>query len=296
VPLSVNILQSSGYAGDEAFWKKLTDQGIHLGNTMFLCSASGKGMEGQQDLHNLGRWYRSWLGLPDSERRPGAFQVEERGTFNPMKGPPQPPEGSLVLRAFLRGLARDAEGRLYAPEKMAVGISNTLIRAEPQRDFVWITAEERHAFAQANGKPGDSLPVPESFRSRFIRFHLVDGPITLPHAWSPKEVLSNEMKLVILESNAQAVTMRLDGSARVGKDETHAHDFRIRGYISYDRTKNTFTRFDMVALSLDAHFERKSETQRPLGIACELTDAASAAGSFPHGVHLVGKDRYLNGE
>ena len=45
IPFARNSLVKSGYAADDKFWTKLQNQGVTMGNSMFLCTADGQAME-----------------------------------------------------------------------------------------------------------------------------------------------------------------------------------------------------------------------------------------------------------
>ena len=162
VPFARNSLISSGYGADSRFWDKLAEQGPHLGNSMFLCTASGRAVEGFQHRF-LGIWLDGWERLPESERRPGAVTIAERGSYREDVRNPLPPERAMIVKTYTRALHRDEDGKYSAPEKLSLGISKTVIKAEPNRDYLWLTAAEAASLVPANPKPGDKYEIPPRF-------------------------------------------------------------------------------------------------------------------------------------
>ena len=286
---------SSGYPGDEAFLKKLADQGAHLGNNFFLCTADGKVL-GAND-RALATWLAKWRQLPEAQRRPGAITIEDRGRPDPKKASPRPPENGLILKAYLRVLARDPAGKLYAPpmtREFYVGGKRYWDDGEPNRDFVWLTAAEWKALLPAQPKAGETVPMPATVRDRLFRFHLVDGATCLSWPWKPEHLRAGELTLTVEAVTAEEVRMRLAGFARLGPSDADAVEYRLLGVLSFDPGPRTFTRFDVVAVSETGHHDKTTNTRKPLGIAFELVrDDTPANRRPPRGTHDHGLAGYL---
>jgi len=295
VPLSRNCLIPSGYASEERFWKKLQDQGVHLGNGMVLCTADGLALDGYKD-GSLARGLASFARLSPAQRTPGAIKIEDRGPINPGKGPPQPPSGGLIARVYIRGLERNLKNELFAPKKMVLGISNTTIDAEPNRDFLWLTETERKSLTPPKAAKGDRFPLAASICNRLIRFHLVDGSCGLPEAWQPEQVRSAETTLTIEEVSSSQIRLRLDGSVRFDKDALTWAGFQLLGLLSFDTKKQAVNRFDVVALGQFSPKERTAGKTKELGIAFELAGNSPIDRLPPFGTHLVGPEWYFKTE
>jgi len=61
--------------------------------------------------------------------------------------PPVRVEGALTTGefswgTFMRALDRDAKEKFVAPAKLSLGYSKTVIKSEPNRDCLWLTADE----------------------------------------------------------------------------------------------------------------------------------------------------------
>jgi hypothetical protein len=275
-----NALVGSGYATEDAFWKKLADQGAHLGNSSFVCTAEGKFL-GQYRDRDIRRCLTAWAALPEAARKAGAVRVEDREAHKPNPRNPQPPAGGLIIRTYMRALDRDGKGALFAPEKVSLGISKTVIKAEPNRDFLWLTREEWPALLPAQPRAGQTVAVLGSVRDRIARFHLVDGPCCLPGFWQPKEVQSADMMLTVTEASPKVIRAQLQGGARM-QSKDRAVEFQLNGLLVYDPAKKVLTRFDMVAVSTKpAHKDVASGRLLSLGIAFELARSDSAADLRP---------------
>ena len=300
VPFTRNCLVSSGYAGDEEFFKKLEAGGARLGNYWFLCTASGKVL-GTQDLA-LPRWLAAWDNLPASERRRGAVTIEDRGPFDPKNAPPQPPPGALIIKVYGRGLERDATGHLYAPTAFRLGASKTMIKAEPQRDFLWLTEAEWRSLIPPQPIEGMTFSVPASIRNRICSFHLANMTLGFAPPWSRDQIRSAEFTLTVYHVSSSSICLRLDGTAQLASEPNLAkakrgYDVALLGFLEYNVPTKAFRRFDVVALGDDwGAFEAYGLARRyPLGIAFELPrNEAADQLRPPRATHDRGLAGYLN--
>jgi hypothetical protein len=300
VPFARNCLVSSGYAGDEKFFKKLEAGGARLGNNWFLCTARGKVL-GTNDLA-LHQWLAAWDNLPLPERRPGAVTIEDRGPFEPKNVPPQPPPGALILKVYSRGLERDARGRLYAPQSFRLGASKTTIKAEPQRDFLWLTEAEWRSLIPPQPTEGMTYPVPAAIRNRICYFHLANMTLGFSPLWSREQIRSAEFTLTVYHVSSSSICLRLDGTAQLATEPDLAkakrgYDAALLGFLEYNVHTKSFRRFDILALGDDwGAFEGYGLARRyPLGFAFELSRNEPACQLRPpRATHDHGLAGYLN--
>jgi hypothetical protein len=300
VPFTRNYLVPSGYAGDEKFFQKLEAGGARLGNSWFLCTASGKVL-GTNDFA-LRQWLAAWDNLPEAERRPGAVNIEDRGPFDPKNVPPQPPPGALILKVYSRGLERDTTGQLYAPQAFRVGVSKTMIKAEPQRDFLWLTEAEWRSLIPPQPIAGMSFPVPVSIRNRICRFHLANMTLGFAPLWSREEIRFAEFTLTIYHVSSSSICLRLDGAAQLASAPNitkakRGYDVALLGFLEYNVPNKSFRRFDIVAVGDDwGSFASYGLDRRyPLGFAFELPrNEAPNQLRPPRGTHDYGLAGYLN--
>src|SRR5262249_3206911 len=139
---------------------------------------------------------------------------------------------------------------------------------EPGQDYVWLTEADWKSLVPADGKKGDQFPLPAGVAGRMIA-RLTDWSEANGAHWEPEHVRAQDLKLTVEESNSATIRMRLEGSVRLAHDapkKAVSYDPALRplhhddpkafaycdadllGYLTYDRDKKAFTRFDVVAL------------------------------------------------
>ncbi len=247
---------------------------------------------------------------------PGAVKLAQRkeGVDD---GLPKPPPGGLVVKIYMRALGRDKQGRLrHALRNDWLGDSDDpdeqrrflmagyqSIRPDielkvlenryrnmphwfrvskriyqPHPDFMWMTEAEWKSLIPASPKVGDKYPFPE----RIFRFHLdLNRTIGDPIA---QKVMAGELSLKVVKASPEELRLQVEGLAKVRDGYTQKADLtckfeaRLYGYLDYDRQKESFTRFDMLALgdtygNFEAglgHFGYSRRGRSPYGIAFEL--------------------------
>jgi hypothetical protein len=227
--------------------------------------------------------------LPVADRKP---VIEDRGPFDPTKARLTPPEGALVLRVFMRALARDRNHQLYAPKMMALN-SDKKVPAEAQRDFFWVTEPEWKALVPAEPSVGATFEMPVAIQNRIFRYHLIDACTCVSSHWNPDQVFGGKLTLTVVEASPNVIRLRLRGATAMGVGPKYPVDYQLCGHLTYDVMKKSFTRFDMVAFSEIGHVEGAHYVPRnaltkppePLGMVFELggdkpTDRLPPRGSF----------------
>ena len=253
---------------------------------------------------------RRWQGLPADERAPGAVKVGPLGEVDVKRAPPAPPPGALIVKLWYRALMRDGKGGLrYAagkdlwhdeigrkPESAIEGTyPGSITTPQAQPDHVWLTKEECRSLVPAEPRQGQTFPLPTAVAERLCRWHL--NPLFVYGEANPltrREVRASKLTLTVTEASPGVVRLRLDGFARLGKEATAkvregktacldswGYEPRLLGFLDYDRRKQAFTRFDIVALG--DHFGRLGICDsaarpgcQPLGVAFELAPDAPA--------------------
>lgn len=288
VPVVHSCVRLSGYESDDKFWEQLGKQGAYLGNSIgVVCTASGKLLSGKEG--DLEQALEVWNKLPESERKPGAVQIEDRGPFNPKKGV-QPPPGALILRVFIRDLKRDGKDQLYAPRKqgdlMAGGVRFEILE-EPNRDFLWMTDAEAKALAPKSSHKGEKIAFPKALQERIFRFHLCDHAKGVAGPWDAADLRSGELTLTVEDVVKDVARMRLDGSVFLG-DKTKSLSYldgRLLGRVDYDVKAKAFKKFDVVCLAdfkgMRGVGEKAGRVRADLGFAFELFDEKSSANRVP---------------
>jgi hypothetical protein len=231
----------------------------------------------------LRRGLQEWRSLPATQRRPGAVKVEAQGQTDPRFGR-MPQAGGLIATVYTRILDRTPDGG------WCKGSCATPGGDLAARDHLWLTAAEVQALVPAQPKKGDSLPVPAGIAERLLRFHLLDNTRGEPPFWGREEIRSQRLTLTVQEVTPTSIQLQLEGAvllasgAEVARSE-RGFEARLRGQISYHRTRKSIERFDVVVLGDhwgEGHYTRGARPGRtPLGIAFELAPGDSPADHVP---------------
>ncbi len=204
-----------------------------------------------------------WQDLPESERKPGAIKLGDKGNTDPTI--PRPPDGALILQVYesrLTGDAKGVVGRRQKYETFSWG------EYEPGRDQIWLSKTDWQSLVPADAKKGLSFALPASVAGRMIA-HLTDWSEANGARWESAHVRSQDLTVHVEEVSSSALKLRLEGTVRLAHDAPKKpvsydkalrplhhddpkafarFDGRLLGYLTYDREKKAFTRFDVVAL------------------------------------------------
>lgn len=277
-----------------------------------VITAEGKTIGRGLGLARAQKALEAWEALPENERQPGAVKIGERGERDPRLLEMSPPEGCLILRATNRHMGQTVEGDiryLLVDDFSSERAQRSAPRyREPSNDFMWIMKDEWQELLPESPKVGDRAPVPAPILARLLRYHLnpllsVRGAMCFTGS-SPGD---GKLEVVVEEVSPERVRLRLEGSARLSHPIVDADDLvyepAFLGYVEYDPSKRTISRFDMIALGdLDGALPNLSgrpmagipDGTRPFGIAFGLiADPSPAETIRPHGCSKRRSD-YLN--
>jgi len=102
--------------------------------------------------------------------------------------------------------------------------------------------------------------------------------------WRPEEIRSKELTLTVESVTAEEIRMRLGGSASLLREKAkfpYGCEAKLDGVLVYDRKKEAFSRFDVVAVAdWTWRYERKGGQQEVLGVALELAPRAFASPAY----------------
>lgn len=252
--------------------------------------------------------------LPKDQREPGAVTVADLKPSEVLI--PAPPEGGLVLRVHGRFLGREDQGDLRpirGDDFPQLRGKESAIRShqflfEPNTEFLWLAREEWQALVPARPVKGARLPVASAISERLARFHLSprraltseDGIV------ARKDVKRASLTLMVEEVTPQRLRLQIVGFVHYGTDFDEARatspngplgfgfETPIHGVLEYDRRRETFVRFDVVAPGEvwgrwgDANgkslsIERPGRT--PIGFAFELARGDSPTNRLPPAGH-----------
>jgi hypothetical protein len=285
--------------------------------------ARGELQVGNPKVHlaSLERAMKAWAALPESERKPGAIHVEERGPLDPRRNAANgPPPGTLMVRVFNRQLQRTPNGEYrhtvpddYIPalrDPKVVGTDQaTPLWTQPANDYMWITRTESQAMMPADPKPGQRIEVPTSLCVRIFKFHLDPSRgLSESHNFEHVTAAAGKLHLTVEAVSDAEVRLRLDGFANLHNPRTglktyvspgvkeHSQNMRIPldynprllGYLAYHPVKKVLIRLDIVALG-DVRGRPNGENiagerlgeATPLGIGFELITDPKPADYLP---------------
>jgi hypothetical protein len=236
----------------------------------YVITAGGK-MLSKARVGSFVKGLEEFKKLPEADRKP---PVGELGKIDPKW--PVPSAGGLVVRVYQTRMERDRQEDLCQPAKFR---SFSWGCYEPGRDSVWLTEAECRSLVPAGLQKGDRFPFPPTLGDRIARSALRDMSETNGVTWDANAVRSLQWTLTVEDVSASLVRLSLKGSVSLRNDPLHAQveytkalairsragerfqaapseeespaprfDARVLGYLTYDREKRVFTRFDVVAL------------------------------------------------
>jgi RNA polymerase sigma factor (sigma-70 family) len=267
---------------------------IPQGQAVVCLTAGGK---------NLGRdpqrAWQAFLNLPNEERGAGAVAVDELDPVDTNITPLQPPAGGLIVKVFARPLTRDAHGELRHAVVADFPLGETqsfdrrtMIEASP--DYMWLTPDEWKSLVPTTPRQGEPYLVPAAITRRLVRYHLVPGRICSSGApWSAKSIRAAELTLKVTEAHPDRLQLRLEGHAHLGavhdptrpvEEQELGYEAQLHGFLTYDRARQVFTRFDVTALG-DVYGKLEGLNgllgarpgRQPLGFAFELATSDKPA-------------------
>ena len=270
------------------FFRKVANQGPRKGEGgdtrqgIYCLTASGKllayknaGQSPEVMREVLREGLKKWNALPETERKPGAVQVPEHGTFD-RAFHRVPPTNGLILNVYTRALDRVGE-QDFSDAVCRVGAGD-----EAARDHLWLTEAEWKSLLPANPRVGEKFPMSPKITERIARFHLVDNTRGEPPMWRRSDLRQRDVQIEVESTDNSRVRLRINGTALLGTDAEpdkadRGFDSGLLGYIEYNPRGQGITRFDMVAVGdhwgSGAHTRRRTRPGRtPLGVAFELTD------------------------
>lgn len=230
---------------------------------MHCVSASGKLLGGRPSAEVL----EAFAKLPESERLPGAVEVRDLQPSEMLI--PSPPEGGLVLQVHARFLAAGDDGKLRPAEvadfpllRDRPDVAETWrLFLEPNTEYMWLTEREWRSLVPTDAKKGQRLEVDPAIAERMARFHLTPQRATTSEGGivGRKSVKSARLELIVDDATAERIEMTLAGHVHWGSDYDAAKatspngplaqgfETALDGRLVYDRAKQRFSRFDVVA-------------------------------------------------
>jgi hypothetical protein len=261
-------------------------QGLYLCTVAGELLASGNPHDAPQTLtliqQGLGHW-------PQRANQSTYLVIPESYEPDPRYGWAYP-ENGLVLKGYVRDLPRES------------GESNLW---QWNLDYVWFTQEEAVSLVREAAEIGRCYPMPQPLVLRLVRFHLLDTVRGESLRWRSEHVKRAEVFLTVEERKGEQVKLRLEGRVRNeappdfeinpynGKivDMGRGIDLRLLGYLTYQRERQAFTRFDMIAVGLrwgaTTYNDRFDDLgPAPIGFAFELAGTTSIERTPPQAIRF----------
>jgi hypothetical protein len=241
-------------AGDEMeFCRKIKAGGNH----MVVATAAGTALGGKDALRmrekELAKLLEDFKALPEEERKPKIDVPAD--VAPPKRALPDPPANGLILKGYCTYVRSDGS-KIVRSQEWYYRNNPDRWPAETQNDMLWLTEAEWKSLIPADPRKGDRADVDPRIQKRLfctICIDYIEGSVNA--------LLARETNLTLTVENVtpETIAMRLDGTAKLGKEleekarkekNTRGSDVRILGYVSVDRSKNAITRFDIVGLGL----------------------------------------------
>jgi len=242
-------------AGDEVeFCQKIKAGGNH----MAVATAGGKVLGHGEALRmrekELAKALEEFRALPEEERKP---RIEvPANVAPPRRALPAPPANGLILQGHCTYVQPEPAGKIVRAPAWYYRDNPDRWPVETQSDMLWLTEAEWTSLLPADPKKGErsevALPIQRRFFST-IGIEYMEGSV---NALVPRETA---LSLTVETVTADALTLRLDGAAKLGKEldenakssrNTRGSDVRVLGYVGVDRARRAITRFDVVGLGL----------------------------------------------
>jgi hypothetical protein len=255
------------------------------GNHLVAVTAAGAVL-GSENLRlreqELASVVEKYAKLSKDERTP---PLPDSKTAAPPKRPvPAPPDGGLILRGYCTYLKQNAKGQFERANPYYYAENPDRWMTETQSDLLWLTKAERESLVPTSPRVGQRHDVSTAVQKRFystIAIDYMEGSVnSLP-------VRESTMTLTVEAVDEKTISLRLDGSAELGKafaakgekeSNTRGCEVRVLGRIAYDRAGKKFDRFDIVGIGrgwgnkMEYLYREIRVAEEPwmYGIACEL--------------------------
>lgn len=170
-------------------------------------------------------------------------------------------DGTIVLEGIVRDVAwdypLDDACKLHS-EKPRGWYTHYGNRKNWNVDRIWLPAAAE--LVPANPKAGEVFPLPERVARLLARFHFIDSVHEAGMPFGAADVKRFDLSAEVVGVTSAAVEMRLRGetrcvaegvwqaAARVAPElQERGVSVWIEGWLSYDRARRRFTRFDLLA-------------------------------------------------
>jgi hypothetical protein len=181
------------------------------------------------------------------------------------------PEDGLVLNVTSRDLPR---------EKAKANPTRVSWREFAwNQDFAWFTKAEARQFVPAEVKVGNKQDLPVELLHRIVCAHLIDNVRGQTSPFEESEVKKARISMQVTAVDGDVVSLRIEGQTRTAREVRREHglDMRLLGKATFDRTKERFLTFELVAVgsrwgSTQLNGRRGDTDAAPIGILFTLAE------------------------
>src|SRR5262245_11020180 len=203
----------------------------------------------------LERGLEKWKSLPRKDRllpndpRKELDSIPRAERFYPADG--------LVLHEYARDLPHEHPAE-YVREKKWKEDTMT----QWNQDFVWFTKAESGQFLPPRVEKGQKHEIPQALVQRIVCCHLFDYRLL---GFDPQHVERAQLTSEVTGVKGNSVSLRIEGETRAGSGpearnvaatntgKNRGIETRLLGKATYDRSRERFTRFELVALGTRWH-------------------------------------------
>lgn len=288
IPVVDNVSSSQLRKDDHGeFFRLIAEQGHYRGRTiptntrqgLYTATASGQLLVSVNSTSAgrvkrlLSDAIRIWSKTSDEERSPQLAEAGEPDRYFTR----QPPVDGLALRSLVRDLPR-TKGR-----KVDLSPSNL--------DHVWIGRDDMLSMIPSKLVVGEGSEIPAKIANRIARYHLLDSVRGEAEPFAEKYIQQADIELIVSKVSDSRVKFKVSGRCRANRPPTKernpytgktiptetGYDLRLYGIAEFDRQKEQFTRFDLLAAGdrwggTMYNFRDNDLGKSPIGFAFELVD------------------------
>lgn len=226
------IPKNSGYQG----YYVLTPSGKLLG---FQHSSKFKSGEGNDVVLLLKQSLEKWTAMTrrdrllpqDPTRQLSALERAERYY----------PEQGLVLHQYSRDLPYEVPVE-YDRERQWRQVP----ASQWSQDFAWFTKGEARQFLPSRLIKGQKYDIPEALILRLVCCHLVEYRVS--EAFDREHAKRARLTAEVTGFDSKNIVLRFEGETRADANGQRGIETRLLGKATYERAKERFTRFEVVAL------------------------------------------------
>lgn len=255
-----------------------TKQGIYVCTPSGEFLASVNSLSPQAVRKTLQQGLEAWADLSETERnaKPAKFVPDHRWEWSY-------PKNGLALKATIRHLPANAMNPDSTENQKKLPVNF---------DFVWFSAEEARQFVADSIVVGKKYKLPDALYHRLGRHHLLNNARGESGSYAKTELIGG-MHVQVLAADDQRIRLKITGQSRAIADKARVNadthwrsrriDATIFGLASFDREKQRFTEFELMAKGLifENADEKKPDNATPIGWHFALADPTKPTERLP---------------